>query len=111
LRANNALGEDGKRKSMLQSVFSKTSLMIKNVLVVPFRKKAGNDEDKLPVGFNKESEEILAHRKPIRHPRFFFKNRILIPYSSLKAKLQMVVDNKDLEDGVLLCSQEILLYH
>jgi hypothetical protein len=111
LRASNPLGEDERRQNVLQSIFSRASLMIKNLLVVPFRKQAGISDDRLTVGFNKESEEILAHRKPVRHPRFFFKNKILIPYSSLKAKLQMVVDNKDLEEGVFSLSLEILLHH
>lgn len=45
------------------------------------------------------SRQLLAQRKPHRIPRFFFKNAILIPYSSLKARLQMVVDNRDVIAG------------
>lgn len=45
------------------------------------------------------SRQLISERKPHRIPRFFFKNAILIPYSSLKARLQMVVDNKDIVEG------------
>ena len=52
-----------------------------------------------------ESKYLITHRKPIRHPRFFFKNSILIPYSSLKAQLQMVVENTEIEKGVVYAYQ------
>lgn len=58
------------------------------------------------------AKHLINSTKPMRHPRFFFKNRILIPYSSLKAKLQMVVDNKDIENAVkYFVTLDILLHH
>ena len=56
------------------------------------------------------TKALVSSRRPIRHPRFFFKNRILIPYSSMKAQLQMIVDNKDIETGVLSYHPDSLLH-
>jgi hypothetical protein len=70
----------------------------------------------IPSGRNRASagdgsKSLISTRRPIRHPRFFFKNRILIPYSSLKAQLQMVVDNKDIEHGTFyfITDDEVIL--
>ena len=43
---------------------------------------------------------ILESKKPKRPPRFFYRSKFLVPYNSMKAKLQMSVDAKDIELGV-----------
>lgn len=80
-------------------VSSKTEKLLSTLYALPFASNL------IPTqrgqNFSSEASKLLvSSRRPNRHPRFFFKNRILIPYSSMKAQLQMIVDNKDIENGV-----------
>ena len=85
---------------MIQRLTERASSLIDSVLV-PFSSpfKLGID-----LGNRYEAENntanLAAARKPKRPPRFFFKSKYLIPYSSMKAKLQMTIDVKDIESGV-----------
>ena len=81
-------------------VSSKTDKLIRTLYALPFASHIIPADRIHSVGSD-ASKALVSSRRPIRHPRFFFKNRILIPYSSMKAQLQMIVDNKDIETGVL----------
>lgn len=89
------------KQSLMDLVSSKTEKLMSTLYALPFASRI------IPPqriqGQNSEASKLLVNsRRPNRHPRFFFKNRILIPYSSMKAQLQMIVDNKDIENGVRL---------
>lgn len=83
----------------MDMVSSKTDRLLTTLYSLPFASHI-MPSDRGQHMISEASKSIVNSRRPIRHPRFFFKNRILIPYSSMKAQLQMVVDNKDIENGV-----------
>jgi len=49
-----------------------------------------------------DSKQVISSKDPKRPPRFFYRGKYLIMYSTIKAKLQLNVDSKDIEEGVPL---------
>jgi hypothetical protein len=45
------------------------------------------------------SDRAISEIGPKRPPRFFYRNKILVPFSELKAKLQLELDNQDIYKG------------
>lgn len=90
----------------MQKLTTKASDIIQSIFI-PFvdPMKLNNNKDKEDAfedlkKKNDSSFGILNSRKAKRPPRFFFRSTYLIPYSSIKAKLQMAIDSKDIEQGV-----------
>ena len=44
-------------------------------------------------------DKVLSEIVPKRPPRFFYRNKVLVPFSELKAKLQLELDNQDIYKG------------
>lgn len=93
----------------MQKVTTKATDLI-HAVFIPFadptkikNKKSQGNGDNLHIE-NDTSYSILNGKKPKRPPRFFFKSTYLIPYSSIKAKLQMAIDSLDIEQGVIFFS-------
>jgi hypothetical protein len=91
-------------------VSSKTEKWFNTLYTLPFANHIIPNQ-RLEAQNSDASKLLVSGRRPSRHPRFFFKNKILIPYSSMKAQLQMIVDNKDIETGVFTFYQDLVLYH
>lgn len=91
--------KEAEKVSIMDMVSSKTDKLLSTLYSLPFAAHI-MPSDRGQLIMSEASKTIVNSRRPLRHPRFFFKNRILIPYSSMKAQLQMVVDNKDIENGV-----------
>ena len=96
-----------KKAGMIERMTQKASELVESILLPfssPFNQNnAENRKNRKEKDIDmNNSLNILATRKPKRPPRFFFKSKYLIPYSSMKAKLQMTIDVRDIENGVKL---------
>ena len=79
----------GKKEStLLKGVLHRVGSIIETVFV-PFGKqlKLAENLELTRKQYQESTKGILDSRKPKRPPRFFFKSKYLIPYSSMKAKL------------------------
>jgi hypothetical protein len=91
--------KEDQKQSLMDLVSSKTEKLMSTLYALPFASNIMAPHRSQNMSSD-ASKLLVSTRRPNRHPRFFFKNRILIPYSSMKAQLQMIVDNKDIENGV-----------
>ena len=94
-------GKRKKESTILKTVLAKAGRLMETVFV-PFGKqfKLAENLELTRKQYQESTKGILDSRKPKRPPRFFFKSKYLIPYSSMKAKLQMTIDVKNIELGV-----------
>lgn len=94
-------GKRKKESTILKDILARAGGILETVFV-PFGKqfKLAENLEMTKRQYQESTKGILNSRKPKRPPRFFFKSKYLIPYSSMKAKLQMTIDVKNIELGV-----------
>ena len=90
-----------KESTLLKNILARAGGILETVFV-PFGKqfKLAENLELTKRQYQESTKGILDARKPKRPPRFFFKSKYLIPYSSMKAKLQMTIDVRNIELGV-----------
>lgn len=111
LKQNDKEHRDFQNLGLFESITKKVGRLIHTALILPLatpflpalvkERKLGlvgeglTEEESALIPDNRNEDNVV----PKRPPRFFYRNKILVPFSELKAKLQLILDNKDINKG------------